>query len=114
MFIPNNKVVVEFFVGTDAFGKKQYSLPKEISCGIVYLRHANQKTSVRTDSSATRGSAKEDFNSSRILFPSNVRLSFGDKVSINGFKMTVSKVHPRYSIPGRLDHWEVDLEANGD
>lgn len=114
MFIPNNRARVEFYVGTDRHGKRRYSTPQTVPCGVVTLREASDKTSVRTDSSASRGSAHEELLQGRILFPRNVRLNYGDRVTIMDFMMTVKGVHPRYSIPGQLDHWEVALEVSSE
>jgi hypothetical protein len=114
MFIPNNKAMVEFYVGTDRHGKRRYSSPQRFPCGVVTMREESGKTSVRTDSSASRGSAKDELLQARILFPRNVRLNFGDRVTIMDFAMTVKGVHPRYNIPGQLDHWEVALEISAE
>ncbi len=114
MFIPNNTATVEFYVGSDRHGQRRYGSPMKVRCGVVTMRESAEKTSVRTDSSASRGSAKEDLLQGRILFPRNVRLNVGDRVEIMGFKMTVKGSHPRFSIPGQLDHWEVALEISAE
>lgn len=111
MFVPNLNCRYKKRIGLDMYGAATYGPWVRAQCGLVRLEQDSMKTSVRTDSSASRGSAKEEIIIARILFPINVNLSQGDVVEASGFEMVVQSLWPRYSVAGELDHWQVDLEA---
>jgi hypothetical protein len=96
---------------TDVYGKRTYGAWVRQRVGIVKLEQRTDKTSVRTDSSASRGSAKEVLADARILFPKNVILKEGDRIRVVGMLLTVQSVWPRHRITGELDHWQVDCEV---
>lgn len=113
MFRPNVYCEIQRRSGVNGYGKPAFSAPERVMCGIVRLERESLKTSVRADSSATRGSAKEAVATARILFLREVRLSEGDVVEVMGIKLTVQSVWPRHHVNGRFDHWQVDLEIFG-
>lgn len=114
MFRPNLKCQISVLGGADGYGKRTYSPWKSTPFAIVKLEQMSEKTSVRTDSSATRGSAQEILADARLLFPAYVRLKEGDRVKFMGFTLTVTSIHPRYSVLGRHDHWQVDCNIFGE
>lgn len=111
MFRPNLRCTVTPYIGADAYGKKIYGPGKVVGVGVVKLERSSNKTSVRTDSSASRGSAQEILADARLLFLSHVILQPGDKIEILGFKLTVVSVFPRHAVTGRFDHWQVDCNV---
>lgn len=114
MFIPNTTCTLRRLTGTDVFGKPVYDSPKTVPCGIVRLEEASKRTSIRTDSSASRGNAMEETTISRILFPANVRVKQGDSIIFGDFSLLVMSVWPRVSIAGKIDHWQADLKIGID
>lgn len=114
MFSPNLRCKYRRRLGTDRYGKPTYGPIMPAMCGIVRLEEASDTTSVRADSSASRGSAMEEMIQARILFPGRVKLANGDMVMFDKYTMTVASVRPRHSIAGVLDHWQVDLSMNLD
>ncbi|MBO6507505.1 MAG: hypothetical protein JJ979_03300 [Roseibium sp.] len=114
MFVPNNKGELSSQEGHNVYGEPAFDPPVTVQCGVVRLNHTSQKTSVRTDSSASRGAAEESVASSKILFPADLSPVIGDKFEISGISLRIFKIEPRYSITGVLDHWECELEAWGE
>ena len=108
MFRPNLKCQVAKLLGADMYGKRTYGDYTTQSFAIVKLEQKTDKTSVRTDSSASRGSAQEILADARFLFPKNVDLAEGDRIKFGGFTLTVVSVWPRHRVTGELDHWQVD------
>lgn len=113
MFRPNLKCKLATYEKADGYGKRQYGPWKTVPCAIVKLVQESKKTSVRTDSSATRGTAQEILANARLLFPKYVSLKPGDRVSILGFELTVVSVFPRHNVLGNQDHWEIDFNVYG-
>lgn len=111
MFIPNIRCQIRRRVGTDMYGKASYGPAKAGMCGIVRLEQDSDNTSVRADSSASRGTSKEENTHARLLFPARIELRQGDIVSVVGMELVVQSIWPRHSISGHLDHWQVDLQA---
>lgn len=111
MFRPNLDATVEpVSQETDEYGQRQFGAVKNTRCAIVTLKAKSEKTSVRTDSSASGGRAEEKQGESRLLFrPGIVKL--GDRVTVVGMALRVLSVFPRHDVNGRHDHDEVDCEA---
>lgn len=110
MFIPNVRCSYKRRVKLDLYGAAVYGPRTPALCGIVRLEEQSDPSSVRADSSASRGSVKEEITQSRLLFPVSVKLKQGDIVEIGDFVLVVQSVWPRYSVSGRLDHWQLDLQ----
>lgn len=108
MFRPNLTCEYAKMSDTNVYGKRTYGAWVKAPFGIVKLAQQAGKTSVRTDSSASRGSAQEITADARFLFPSTVILNPGDRIRFGEFTLTVESVFPRYSVDGKFDHWQVD------
>jgi hypothetical protein len=110
-FIPNQDCLVSKAAEeTDDFGQVSFDEPVEERCAIVKLDLAREKTSVRVDSSGTRGNAQEFTANARILFTKDSIIAIGDKVEILGAVLRAVSKFPRHDIGGSLDHYQVDLE----
>lgn len=110
MFRPNLTCEVSVMGAADGYGRRLYTDWKRVPFAIVKLDQGSTKTSVRTDSSASRGSAQEILANARFLFPIHVVLKPGDRVKFGDFILTVQSVFPRHSVTGRFDHWQVDCD----
>lgn len=77
-------------------------------CGVVKLAVGSEKTSVRTDSSASGGHADEIAADARILFRHDVSVAVDDMIEIFNYKLRVMSVFPRHDVTGRFDHYQVD------
>lgn len=103
----------------DLFDRKasdRYGQPKVTSVGRVRvapvkLMFSDDKTTVRTDSSGSHGSARELIADVVFLALPRVPIEKGDVVGINGHKVEVIGVHPRYTVTGQHDHNEFHCDA---
>jgi hypothetical protein len=99
-------------VGTDLYGRSAHGSPRTVRVGVVRLAGGQVKTSVRADSSASRGRSDESTADAVLLFPSAEDVQAGDLVTVNGMALEVVTVEFRYTLQGRLDHYQVDLELS--
>lgn len=76
-------------------------------CAIVKLINSVEKTTVRADSSASRGSSKEYLADAVLLMLASSKVQLGDVVTVAGANVQVIAKFPRYDVNGRLDHLEV-------
>lgn len=110
MFIPNVRCTITTNSGFDQYGARVAGPSVESMCGIVKLEVGTQRTSVRADSSASRGHNEEAIVDARLLFSAGTDIQSGYKVRVHGFDLKVLSVFPRYSVNGDFDHWQVDLK----
>jgi hypothetical protein len=82
-------------------------------CAIVKLIVINEKSSVRADSSATRGNARELEAESVILLPPTTQARIDDIIIVSGFQLRIMAMQPRYDVGGRHDHFEVNAAMWG-
>ncbi|MBD9511630.1 hypothetical protein IB265_33280 [Ensifer sp. ENS10] len=111
MFQPNLKGVLSRIVSRDVHGRATFSEPMECPFGIVNLNVGAEKTVVRADSSASRGSADEvSTKYAKILIVPYVEVKIGDKFEFQGLKFKIASTHYRISVMGSIDHIECDME----
>ncbi len=110
MFIPNTKALVYSHRGYNLYGEPDFNEPVEVPCAVVKLDVISEKTSVRTDSSASRGNANETIAKSRILFASGYAVDIGDKIEISGVLLIIVSVFARLDVSGKVDHYDCSLE----
>jgi hypothetical protein len=109
MFLPNNRGQLFRRMGNNLHGETQFASPQTVDCGVVRLMPKVETTSVRVDSSASRGMAEETTAKAKILFPAYVRIGQDDRFDIAGISLRCITVEPRYAIAGHLDHYECDF-----
>lgn len=95
--------------GYDEHSQPAFAVERDIKCRVVHYKKSSIKTSVRADSSASRGRGKELVYDAVILFDKNSNVEIDDRIVIFGEKMKVEVVEPRFNIHGRLDHIEAKL-----
>lgn len=94
----------------DVYGVYSFLPPKmNTPCAVVQMDLVVKKTSVRADSSASRGRAEEEIGLVRLLFPSTVSIQEYDVVEINGVVIEVIRIFPRRDVLGKVDHYQVDF-----
>lgn len=111
MFFPNTTCRLIKEGALDQYGQRTRGTETTEECAVVKLEVAAKKTSVRADSSASRGKAQEQVSDARLLFRPNVGVDIGDFIEIMGYTLRVSSVHPRRNVMGDLDHYQVDADA---
>lgn len=107
MFKPNQKCRLLLAAGKDVYGQSKPGTYVTEGCSIVRLMITNEKTSVRADSSATRGNAQEVQADCVLLLLPTTRARLDDIVEIGGAKFKISGRFPRHDVNGRLDHIEI-------
>lgn len=108
MFIPNLYCTITKAGSVNVYGEEQPGLTTPARCAIVKLLGREEKTSVRADSSASRGNAQEVTADAVLLFPPNTVIGMDDKITVVGQTLRVSGIWPRHDLRGRLDHYQVE------
>ena len=109
MFTPNQTAVLTRKTGRNLDGEEIYGEPEPLAIAVVNLARVSERTAVRSDSSASRGNADQFVAEGKILAlePSAV----DDRIEILGGLFRVTGAHPRWTVAGTLDHYEIMLEA---
>lgn len=110
MFRPNLICQIARCVSFTPSGKRLYGTPTHARCAIVTLQDMTPPTSVRTDSSASKGAARDETINARLLLPASTSVLAGDRISVLNYDLSVQTVFPRHNVFGRLDHYQVDCE----
>jgi hypothetical protein len=109
---PMNSCVITPMVGSNDYGEAQLSTTSYTEkCAIVTVETITQHTTVRADSSASRGYGEDFAARSKILLIPGTVARMGDKLEVSGATLRIISMHPRYTIWGQLDHYEVRGEA---
>lgn len=95
-------------VGDNVYGEPEYGNKIVTRCVVIKLKKIRQATTVRTDSSATRGHADEDIAEARLLFSDKENIALGDYVEVMGHTIRITAIRYRLDACGELDHYEVD------
>lgn len=105
--------VSEFPEGTDRYGQRVFNRKRPAKCSIVKLATSAEKTAVRTDSSATGGSADETLAAAVLLFAPRENIGIGDLVTIRGVTIKVTRIIQRLNVLGAHDHDQVEGTIHG-
>lgn len=115
MFVANRTAILRRKTTQyDAYGQALYEDPISIRFALVRFDTKVEDTTVRADSSATRGNVKEYVATGRILVEKRHKPNYGDLIAFDGKVFRVKEREPRYSVLGKLDHYECDLEKAED
>lgn len=114
MFKPNLDCVIRQKAGSDVYGMPTYGARKKERCAIVKKVLRSDKTSVRADSSASRGNARELEADVLILVNPNTTAQIDAIIDVVGDQFRVMSKHGRYSIAGTLDHYELGCTYHSD
>lgn len=104
------KCVITRGLGYDAYGQKRLGEKRASSCIVISLRQGTQNTTVRADSSGTRGHADETVAQGVLLFDKKETLLFGDMITLMGFTLSVIGITPVFDVMGKHDHWRVEVD----
>lgn len=111
MFRANTFCQLQPRKGFDEYGDPSFGPSNRIKCAVVRLARSSTPSSVRADSSGTRGKADQLESDAVILMPPTAEPPMGAKVTILGITLEIVGMQPRLNIMGRLDHYEVSLNA---
>jgi hypothetical protein len=95
-------------------GKEFFDAPQPVAIAIVHLADKVEETSVRADSSASRGSGEQDTLQAKILVGPAVLVSEGDVIKVAGRIVEVASIHQRFDVFGRHHHNELGGNIKGD
>ena len=98
----------------DAYGQFTYGKKEAMKFALVRFDTNTEDSTVRADSSATRGNIKEFHSTGRILTVVATKPKWGDLIIFDGKVFRIREVEPRYNVQGKLDHYEVDFEKAED
>lgn len=107
IFQPKNNCVVIANSGTDVYGMPKPGVRKSERCSIVKFIVRNEKSSVRADSSASRGNAMELEADGIFLMAITTSADIDDLIEINQHRMRVMGKHARHNAAGALHHYEI-------
>ncbi len=105
---PRIPCIVTPTIGFDVHSQEQLGNAVHTKCTVISLSLISGPTSVRTDSSASRGSAAERTAIARLLFAPGIA-KIDMKVEIHGRSLRIMAIDPRFTMGGTHDHDEVDL-----
>ncbi|HGL3854466.1 TPA: hypothetical protein ACKE3U_003795 [Klebsiella aerogenes] len=94
-------------VGTNLYGEASYQFASTVKMGVVSFIDSVEKTSVRADSSASRGKAEIALFDAVFIIPLSTAISKEDVLIVSGKKLRVDSIHQRWGMRGRLGHYEV-------
>lgn len=115
MFIPNTRAYwLKKADKRTLTGKDSFSAPRLIPLSIVSIKDTSAPTSVRADSSGSRGAAEQHEAAAKVLIPPQFAIQRGDVLRIADMKVQITTIEPRRDIFGKLDHNEVDCEIHAD
>lgn len=100
-------------IGFDGFGQPKFSDQQDIYCAIVKHEVSTQQSTVRADSSSTKGHAYEDIANFIGLFQPNEIINKEDVLEALGAKFRIIGIHTRLTVTGKLDHYEVKGVIHG-
>ncbi|WP_323016474.1 hypothetical protein [Castellaniella sp.] len=107
-----HKLLVSKNIGFDLYANPMYGKPAHSRCAILKLEKTSKDTTVRADSSATRGHAQEVLSDAWLLVPHNMQVGLGDKLELKGFTLKVTGFRARFGAFGDHDHNEVMADIN--
>lgn len=110
LFIPNQRCVIVKMGDMDVYGQKHVVSRITEECAILRSKSISTKSSVRADSSASRGNARELTADYWMILMPNTQAEIGDLIEFGGLRLKIVFMHPRYSIRGEHDHTEVGCD----
>lgn len=111
MFRPNQIAMFLARRGRDLHSREVFDVPREIAVALVKLEQVLERTTVRADSSASRGAAEEIVVKGTLLVDPAVKIRKDDRIEFAGTTYRVIMTHPRFTVFGTLDHTEIGVQA---
>lgn len=90
----------------DIYGQKHIAQRVTENCAILRSKKNTTKSSVRADSSASRGNAQEITADYWLILEKNTCAELDDLIEFFGLRLKIIGLHPRFSIRGEHDHTE--------
>jgi hypothetical protein len=103
----NIKATLKKRGGNDPYGQEKLGRARALKVAVVKSTFVSQHTTVRADSSGTRGYAHEFVANYRFLVNHPTVIDIDDQLTVNGVVMRVVGKIPRYDLWGKVDHYEL-------
>ena len=113
MFKPNQFCTITKMSGTDVYGQPVQGAATTEQCAVIELDVKANKTPIRGDSSASRGSAIESETVARLLMTPGTVVDIDDMLTIVGINLRVSSRLPQFTIHGTVDHYQISCSFWG-
>lgn len=111
MIFPTIPVKIWRITGFDLHAQAQMvAEPDEKICP-VRLSYKVERTTVRTDAAASKGHAFEDTAQVVILATPKTKIEKDSRLELLGQVLRVVERHPRFTVSGVLDHYEIHCNA---
>jgi len=108
MFRPNQNCLIHKTGGkTDVFGMPLPGVRVKERCAVIELNIRNEKSSVRADTSASRGNAREFQADAKFLLTKTTKAEIDDVIEFADEVFRIAQKFPRHDLQGRLDHYEI-------
>lgn len=107
---PNIVATLRRQTGFTAQGRPIWGGETTIRVAIVTLRNSIERSSVRADSSASRGRAEETRADGVVLVPPEIAVKVSDRLHLLGATYEITSVFPRHGLEGALGHTQVELK----
>lgn len=88
-------------------GKETFASGVPIGLSVVHLKMYSAKSSVRADSSASRGAADGEEAAAKLLLPTSVDIAIGDVIQVMSSHVEVVSIESRFNTRGVHDHNEI-------
>lgn len=106
LFNPNNTCVIIKNGGYNVYGEPMRKERIKEKCALLNAGVLMKKSSVRADSSASRGNAHEKTADYWLILMPDTVAEPDDLVEINGIQVKIIQLVPRFSLYGKHDHTE--------
>lgn len=93
--------------GFNLYGERRLVRVGMSSIGVVRFVDGIQSSSVRADSSMSRGKAELDTFDAVLIFPLESAVKNEDVLVVEGVKLLVTQLHRRWGLRGKPGHLEV-------
>ncbi|HAO7436654.1 TPA: hypothetical protein IRA83_004759 [Escherichia coli] len=101
------EIAIYRFGAKNVYGEAQLQFIRKTNVGVVKFEQSNEKSSVRADSSGSRGKASLELFDAVLVVPLEAAVQLDDVLILEGQKLKVSSVHRRWGLRGRPGHLEV-------
>lgn len=106
LFRPNTTCVLIKNSGYNMYGEPIREERITEKCALLNAGLSMKKSSVRADSSASRGNALETTADYWLILMPDTKAELDDLIEIHGVQVKINQLIPRYSLRGQHDHTE--------
>ncbi len=111
LFLPQMTGTLHRFSAHDLYGVATYAGARQVGVGIVRLSSGVVRSSVRADSSASRGRSEEPQILGEVLLEAAANPGPDDKLVLRNISYRVISAEPRFDLLGNVAHHQVVLGA---